>query len=162
MTGDISFKVIENGRKYRFNYRVAGIIDAEGMILVHKFVDADYCFLPGGRVQIGETAKDAIVRELSEELGITTPQITGLPYIAENFFEYAEETFHEMSLFFNIDGNNLKLPINGEIRDGVEFLWRAGNNMADINLQPEFLCQELGCLPATTKHIVNLGRNVRG
>ncbi len=160
MTGDISYKITEEGRDYRFNYRVAAIIEAEGKILLHKFVDADYCFLPGGRVQIGETAQEAIMRELEEELDVKIIT-TSLPFIAENFFEYGAETFHEISLFFRIDGSALKLPTNNEIRGKVQFFWRNGSDIADLNLQPEFLREELGCLPITTKHIVNLGNNFR-
>lgn len=161
MTGDVSFKITEGGRKYRFNYRVAAIIEANEKILIHKFLDADYSFLLGGRVKVGETAQAAIMRELAEEIDLHSPTIVGLPFIAENFFEYADENFHEISLFFSIDGKNLKLPIHGEIRGKVQFLWHAGNELENINLQPEFLCEELNRLPLTTKHIVNFGKNFR-
>ncbi len=160
MTADISFKITESNQKYRFNYRVAAIIEARGKILLHRFLDADFSFLPGGRVQLGETAEDALIRELAEELNITA-QITSLPFIAENFFKYEDEIFHEMNLFFRVDGTSLELPADNEIKDGVEFLWRDGSNIAGLNLQPEFLQKELNHLPTTTKHIVNLSKNFR-
>lgn len=158
MPTDITFKVVAENTPYRFNYRVAAIITANDKILIHKFTDADYAFLPGGRVQLGETAQEAIRRELQEELGIAT-QPTGMPFVAENFFRYGGETFHEISFFFKIDGRELDLPEHNEIRGRIHYMWHRGDDLVGLNLQPEFLNDVLLDCPDNTTHIVNRMKN---
>ena len=50
---DITFKIENN----KFNYRVCAIIINDNKILALKDERSPYYYLPGGRVQIGETAK---------------------------------------------------------------------------------------------------------
>lgn len=71
---DLSFKI---GNE-KFNYRVCGIILNEGKILAMHDERSPYFYLPGGRVRMGETAEDAVVREIKEELKITTKIIRPL------------------------------------------------------------------------------------
>ena len=150
---DISYKISANDKNYRFNYRVAAIIESHGKILINKVVKDDFCFLAGGRVQIGETAQNALARELKEELDIDV-QISGLAFIVENFFEYEGESFHEMGLFFKIDGSGLTLPEDGEIRDDIQFFWREVTDVSDLNLKPEFLTKELVNMSDLTQHFI--------
>ncbi len=51
---------------------VAAIIqDAQGQILLQRRSDNGLWGLPGGSVEIGESVRDAIVREVREETGLT-------------------------------------------------------------------------------------------
>ena len=43
----------------------------DGKVLVAHAIGHRNTFLPGGHVEFGESAKDALVREIDEELGIT-------------------------------------------------------------------------------------------
>lgn len=65
---DISFKV--NNEK--FNYRVCAMIISDNKILAMHDERSPYFYLPGGRVELGETAEHAVVREVQEELCVTT------------------------------------------------------------------------------------------
>lgn len=67
---DISFKTDEG----RFNYRVCAIMTYNGNILTMRDDRSPFRHLPGGRVQMGETAEKALVREVREELA-ATPEI---------------------------------------------------------------------------------------
>ena len=63
---DLSFRVDNQ----KFNYRVCAVILSEGKILtVYHSALSPYYSLPGGRVTMDETAEQAVVREVQEELG---------------------------------------------------------------------------------------------
>ena len=63
---DLTFRT-ENGV---FNYRVCAVIKHNNKLLAMKNDYSPYYFLPGGRVDLNETADNAMLRELKEELGI--------------------------------------------------------------------------------------------
>lgn len=51
------------------------IVEEEGLMVFYRerMIDGErikYYAIPGGHVEVGETAKEAVVRELKEELGI--------------------------------------------------------------------------------------------
>ena len=48
----------------------AVILNAEGQLLLHRRSDNGYWALPGGRIEIGESVAQAIVREVQEETGL--------------------------------------------------------------------------------------------
>ena len=60
---DITY--VSNRKK--FNYRVCAIIISNNKILAMHDERSPYFYLPGGRVQMGETAEHAVVREVEEE-----------------------------------------------------------------------------------------------
>lgn len=48
----------------------AVVRDDEGRLLVHRRSDNDLWSIPGGRLEVGESASQAVVREVLEETGI--------------------------------------------------------------------------------------------
>ena len=53
----------------RVRQRAAALIQSEGRVLLHRVVGDAFWALPGGGIDAGETAAQALVRELQEELG---------------------------------------------------------------------------------------------
>ena len=67
------------------NLRVGAIIEKGGKLLMVANADVDYYYSVGGRIQIGESAEDAVRREVWEETGCAL-EIDRLGFIHEDFF----------------------------------------------------------------------------
>ena len=67
------------------NIRVGAIILKDGKFLMVGNERSDYLYSVGGRIKFGETAEEAIVREVQEETGIRM-EIDRLGFVHENYF----------------------------------------------------------------------------
>lgn len=67
------------------NIRVGAIIMKDGKILMVGNEGVDYLYTVGGRVKFGETAEEAVVREVLEETGVRM-EIDRLGFVHENYF----------------------------------------------------------------------------
>ena len=77
---DITFHTGEG----RFNYRVCAIFLHQNKVLAMRDERSPYYYLPGGRVALGETAQDALQRELQEELDISARDECGSLHHSHN------------------------------------------------------------------------------
>lgn len=87
-----------------FRYRAAAIIVENDCVLFAGNVNEDYLYSIGGGVHMGETAEQAVVREVFEETGVRY-EIDRLAVINENFFNENSGTLkglncHEICLYF--------------------------------------------------------------
>ena len=82
------------------NIRVCAIISKNGRLLMACNDHSDYLYTVGGRVKFGETAEQAIVREVFEETGIKL-DIDRLGFIQENYF-YADSQPHDGKLIYEV------------------------------------------------------------
>ena len=101
---DLSFT---SGNK-KFNYRVCAVIISDGKILAMHDDRSPYYYLPGGRVMMGETAENAIIREVQEELGVTLRIIRPL-WLNQAFFTEDVDNlhYHELCIYFLMDIPNI-------------------------------------------------------
>lgn len=67
------------------NIRVGAIILKDGRFLMVGNPKSDYLYTVGGRIQFGETAAQAVVREVEEETGCTL-EIDRLGFVTEDYF----------------------------------------------------------------------------
>lgn len=145
---DITFK----GKNCKFNYRVCAIIIKAGKLLAMQDECSPYYYLPGGRVKMGETAEDAILRELKEELQTDAKIIRPL-WLNQGFF--TEDTdgqkYHELCLYFLIEADSLSLPLDTFIlHEGVhthKFFWIPFESLKDEYLYPQFIKESIFHLP---------------
>ena len=95
------------------NIRVGAIIRKDGRLLMVGNDRADYLYSVGGRVKFGETAEEAVVREVEEETGVRMA-VDRLGFIHENYFPgdspaKGGRLVYEISFFFY-----MKVPENFE------------------------------------------------
>lgn len=88
----------------RFRYRAGAIIIENGCVLFVGNAKEDYLYSIGGGVHLGETAEEAVVREILEETGVHY-EVDHLAVIHENFFDGMSGTlaglqYHEISFYF--------------------------------------------------------------
>ena len=143
---DISFKI---GNE-KFNYRVCAMIISDGKILAMHDERSPYYYLPGGRVAIGETAENAVIREVWEELGVT-PKIVRPVWLNQAFFTEDVDNlhYHELCIYFLMDITDTDLLSRGKkftINEGDRihtFEWLGFAQLKDEYFYPSVLT--VGC-----------------
>ena len=149
---DISFKA---GNE-KFNYRVCAVILHDGKILAMHDERSPYFYLPGGRVSLGETAENAVIREIEEELNITARIIRPL-WLNQGFFEEDVDglQYHEICIYFLMDISDTDLLSRGDKFSMLEgnhrhtFEWLKCEQLQHEYFYPLFLKKEIFHLPQT-------------
>ena len=90
-----------NEYKDKFELCVRAIIQNDDRILVCKRKDKDYYFFPGGHIEFGETAEQALIRELNEELSILIKKVSFIG-VGENILNQDDQKHHEINLVFKV------------------------------------------------------------
>lgn len=156
MNGDMT-AACENGL---INIRVGAIILQNEKFLMVGNKRSDYLYSVGGRVKFGETAEEAVVREVREETGVKM-NIDRLGFIHENYFygdspEKTGKLVYEISFFFY-----MKLPSDFSLKSGSftedgnkEYLkWVSPDDPQTV--YPEFFRTELKNPQTCVKHFVS-------
>jgi ADP-ribose pyrophosphatase YjhB (NUDIX family) len=114
----------------------AFVQDVTGRLLMIRRTDNDLYAIPGGAQEIGETISQTVVREVSEESGITVDVIglIGMYSDPEHLIAFTDgEVRQEFSLCFRAR------PIEGELRtsnESKEVLWVEPGKLDDLNIHP--------------------------
>ena len=140
-------------------YRVGGIAVHDGRMLVEQDVRHGFCFVPGGRVEYGENAVEALARELNEELG-EEATIGRLVLVADNLFQLDGNWFQEVSLYFLVEfaPGSMVFDRDGTFEggeSGTVFQWIPLAEVEQANLLPPFLRQHVRDLPESTEYITH-------
>jgi 8-oxo-dGTP pyrophosphatase MutT (NUDIX family) len=83
----------------RFLYRTAAVFVNRSRVLLHQFRHDSFWAVPGGRVEHGEAAGDALRREMEEELSINIKDIRPI-WCVDTFFEHQGQSCHEIGIYF--------------------------------------------------------------
>lgn len=148
---DISFKCDDK----KFNYRVCAMVISNNRILAMHDERSPYFYLPGGRVAMGETAEQAVVREIQEELGITAKIVRPL-WLNQAFFTEDVDNlhYHELCIYFLMDISETDLLQKGDSFAMLEgkhthvFEWLEFDRLKNEYFYPLFLKNEIFNLPS--------------
>lgn len=104
-------------------------VDAEQLLLVRRATPpgAGQWSLPGGRVEVGETLAEAVVRELEEETGLTAmcDELVG-------WVERIGPDYHFVILDFRVTVLDRGAPVAGD--DAAEVAWVTLAEVPDLDL----------------------------
>lgn len=141
------------------NVRVGAIIQKNGKVLMVGNDSVDYCYSVGGRIQFGESAEDAVRREVLEETGCAL-EVDRLGFIHESFFwgdtpGKLGKLIYEISFYFY-----MKTPADFEPRceslteegRGEHLEWVAPDS--EKGIYPTFFRTELSSPVPYVRHIV--------
>lgn len=142
------------------NLRVGAIIMRNGrFLMVGNSAHPGYLYTVGGRVKFGETAEEAVVREVLEETGVHM-EIDRLGFVHENYFycDAASNTgklIYEISFFFYMKVPDGFSPVSKSFTEGFhrEYLrWITPDSPEKY--YPEFFRTELPNPGPGIKHFV--------
>ena len=143
-----------NQENQKFNDRVWAMIISGNRILAMHDERSPYFYLPGGRVKMGETAEQAVVREIWEELGVTL-KIARPLWLNQAFFTEDVDgiRYHELCIYFLMDISNTDLSERSNsftLTEGKHthtFEWLEFDRLKDEYFYPIFLKNEIFDLP---------------
>lgn len=131
----------ENGK---FNVRVAVLVEHNGKLLTQN--DGDMYWLIGGRLHFGEDSKQAILREISEELcyNVLPRDSLKLNFICENFFMWDKTPCHEILFIYRLilsDESDLLRKDCFKCGDNSRFIekWVDFDELKNTSLVPKFI-----------------------
>ncbi len=141
------------------NIRVGAIILKDGHFLMAGNDQVDYLYSVGGRLKFGETAEEAVVREVLEETGVQM-DIDHLGFVHECYFmgdfpDKLGKTIYELSFYFYMKVPDDFEPVSNSFteNDHNEYLeWVSADTTKTI--YPAFFRTELNIAEQTVKHFV--------
>ena len=141
----------------KFNYRVCAVITEGGRLLAMHDERSPYYYLPGGRVKLNETAEEAVLREVREELGIEAAIVRPL-WLNQAFFneDVDKLNYHELCIYFLMDVSKTDLLKRGDrftLREREhthDFEWLEFARLRGEYFYPVFLKEKIFELPETS------------
>lgn len=109
----------EPGRDYRDRPAAFGIVEQEGriaLVRVEKPGHPAWLDLPGGALDPGETAEQAVVREFGEEAGLKVAPLEAYATADQYFVNTDGEAYDNLGTFFTLrlDGEDEGLKIEDD------------------------------------------------
>ncbi len=114
-----------------------GVLIADNHVLLCRNVKHGYRYLPGGHVEPGEDAAQALAREFMEESGVAV-RPGGLLLTSEHGFVQNGRRRHEINLVFLVEHPPALAPLEAwpSLEPDIAFDWVALSDLGDADLRP--------------------------
>ena len=142
-----------------FRYRAAAIIIEHGHVLFAGNERESYYYSIGGGVHIGESAEEAVKREVLEETGVEY-EVERLAFIHENFFDgdgtLEGRECHEIALYFLMKPRGTQELNSNSYTQGVKenMYWLPIDKLNEYRAYPTFFREKLKDLKNEIQHII--------
>ena len=142
-----------------FRYRAAAIIIENGHVLFAGNERESYYYSFGGGVHIGESAEEAVKREVLEETGVEY-EVERLAFIHENFFDgdgtLEGRECHEIALYFLMKPRGTQELNSNSYTQGVKenMYWLPIDKLNEYRAYPTFFREKLKDLKNEIQHII--------
>lgn len=133
----------------KFSSRAVGVLKKNNKILFQKRKSDEFWALPGGAIEVFERAKNVIIRELKEEIGLTDVKVVRPLWFVEYFFNFNNTNQHQYIIGYLLDIDNKNKILSQEEFDGIEegkniiYKWIDINNIKDAKIKPDYLKEKL-------------------
>jgi 8-oxo-dGTP pyrophosphatase MutT (NUDIX family) len=84
--------------------RAAGILSTNGLVLLQRKVADKFWAVPGGRIDVGESPEQALLREIKEEMD-WEPRGSNLICILEHQFDHGARAINMDSIISSLQSN---------------------------------------------------------
>lgn len=142
-----------------FRYRAAAIIIENGHVLFAGNERESYYYSIGGGVHIGESAEEAVKREVLEETGVEY-EVERLAFIHENFFDgdgtLEGRECHEIASYFLMKPRGTQELNSNSYTQGVKenMYWLPIDKLNEYRAYPTFFREKLKDLKNEIQHII--------
>lgn len=142
-----------------FRYRAGAIIIEDEYILFASNEKEKYYYSIGGGVHMGESAEEAVIREVYEETGVKY-EIERLAFIHENFFigdgSLEGKECHEIAFYFLMKPRGTRKLNSNSYTQGVKenMYWLPINKLEEYRAYPMFFREKLKNIKDGIEHII--------
>jgi 8-oxo-dGTP pyrophosphatase MutT (NUDIX family) len=110
-----------------------GVAIIDGEVLICRAKGGKSSYLPGGHIEFGESAREALVREIREELGVEAETGRFLGAVENSFMQHGRP-HAEINLIFELKFSGKPDAVAKE--DWIEFEWVRLDDLKNANLLP--------------------------
>lgn len=125
--------------------RVVGLVKTKNGYIFEKNENG-YIFSIGGKVMLNESSKEAIIREIKEEIGMDAKE-TILKSVFENFYGKIPNKVHEICFVYKVAEE-----FTGEL--GAEFIEVQLQDLNDYDIRPRIIKEILLSHDNNFKHFI--------